>query len=844
MRLPYKVAVLFHRLVEAGCGPVRKQGDEFRCRCPAHDDHGPSLYVRVNEGKALVHCNADCRLEEICDRLDLAVADLFFDEDDELIDLDCEVQNDGVGTAPPAGAEGPAAIAAPGAELRNAVYTDLLSQLELSTAHFDSLVKRGLPAAEITRLGYKTADSGKVYKAVDNLLAKYGRDTLLQVPGFMGKNDRVVFTAHKGIVIPVRNLQGAITALKVRHDEGHNGPKYTWVSSKNVSCGNVAHVPLGVSAPAATVRLTEGEIKADISFVLSGAPTVSAPGVTNWPLAVPVLKGLGAKKVLLAFDQDGKPGTLAATEKALYGLTREGFEAALESWDGAAAKGVDDLLAGGRQPEVIAGPQAFVRVRDALAGPQEEHQAGPDADPEPEPWPAGVFPPALDAFCQEAAEATGAPPDFVGLAMLVTAGAAVGNSGALRLKPNVWYESPRFYAACVGDPASGKTPAMEVVLKPYQALQMKLLAQYKVDKGTFDKAQAEHEQVARDNRALPENQRRPLPAVPVEPQLPERFLVVEATKESLAPLLEQNPRGLLMPQDEGTSWVRGMNQYRGGRGNDKQFWLSTWSGKAYLVDRKAQGVVPISIPRPFLNVICGLPPDLLNEFADHRGRNDGFLDRVLFVFPRSSPGAYWTEATVSEAAEGAWGTTLAGLRKLAMQPMDDGTPGYQAVNLSPAARGAWVSWHDAHVDEMRSAELPAQLIGPWAKLRSYLARIALVLHFAWLLQTDGDEGDLQAATVERAVKLINYFKSHLRLVYARLRQTPEDSELLEALDWARKHGGRCTALQLLRARKAANAEKARKLLKELAERGYGRIDSLGAKNNKKVEWFVFDPVSA
>ena len=45
-------------------------------------------------------------------------------------------------------------------------------------------------------------------------------------------------------------------------------------------------------------------------------------------------------------------------------------------------------------------------------------------------------------------------------------------------------------------------------------------------------------------------------------------------------VLEDNPRGLLMVQDEGVAWVRSMGQYKGGRGNDRQFWLSAWSGKA------------------------------------------------------------------------------------------------------------------------------------------------------------------------------------------------------------------------------------------------------------------------
>ena len=83
-----------------------------------------------------------------------------------------------------------------------------------------------------------------------------------------------------------------------------------------------------------------------------------------------------------------------------------------------------------------------------------------------------------------------------------------------------------------------------------------------------------------ENRAAEKDQRQPLPEVPPSPTPPARLIVVDATVESLAPLLEDNPRGLLMTQDEGVAWVRGMGQYKGGRGGDRQFWLSNWSGLA------------------------------------------------------------------------------------------------------------------------------------------------------------------------------------------------------------------------------------------------------------------------
>jgi hypothetical protein len=838
MKLPYKLAVLLHKLSDAGCGPVRPQGDEFRCRCPAHDDHGPSLYVGLAEDRILVRCNAGCDARAVCDRLDHPLADLFFDADEPLVEADGEPDAGGAPEAASVNGQAAAGGTAPAdPSFRRAAYEGLLARLELSTAHFDALRQRGLPAAEIASRQYRTLDAGRLLEAVDGLLAAHGPEALLTVPGFVERNGRVRFQAAAGLLVPVRDVSGAVAALKVRHDAGHPGPKYAWASSPQCSCGNPAHVPLGVAGPAETVRLTEGEIKGDVATWLSGLSTVSAPGVTSWAVAVPVLQALGARRVLLAFDRDGKPGTLAATEQALLGLTRAGFEATVEWWAG--PKGIDDLLAAGGQPEVLGGLEALVRLRDLQAGPAAG--AADAAEPAPAAFPLAVLPPALAAYVEQAARATATPPDFAGVTLLVTAGAALGNSRALCLNDHTWYEAARFYAALVGDPGSGKTPAMQEVTRHYEALQFGLLDAYKAARAAYESALAEHEQAVKENRALPPAERGPLPPPPAEPPKPARLVTIDATVESLAVLLEENPRGLLMTQDEGVAWVRAMGQYKGGRGADRQFWLSAWSGRSHLVDRKGQGVVPVTIPRPFVNVICGVQPDMLGELADHQGRDDGFLDRLLFVLPPAAAGADWSEATVAPHSQQAWAATLGKLRGLAMEELHGGALGYQVVRLSAAAKEAWVSWWDGHAAEIRGPDLPAALIGPWGKLKSYAARLALVLHFLWLVQGDGDEGEMGADSVARAVQLINYFKSHLRLVYGRLRQTPEDNQLFDALDWIRQHGGQCTARQLVRAHTVTPTAAARKMLTELAERGYGRLEWREAANGHKVQWFVFEP---
>lgn len=835
MKIPYKLAVLLHKLDDADCGPVVHEGGEFRCCCPAHEDSSPSLYITFADSKILINCKAGCEFDAICNRLDHPKADMFFDDDEPFVEHDTESEHleQLAATAPEEPAMEKPVV---DSEIRHAVYSELLEKLEIGTAHFDDLKRRGLTGKEINQRGYKSTDSAKIRQAVDVLLAKHERKILLTVPGFQDKNGSVLFFAGSGCLIPVRDTDGSVIALKLRRDDGAPGAKYTWVSSKDASCGSPVHVPLGIKPPLQEVRVTEGELKADVSTFLSNLPTVSAPGVGNWGLTIPTLKKLAVKKVLIAFDQDGKSGTLKAMEKAILGLAGAGFEVALEWWDSKSGKGIDDLLNANGKPEILDGLKALVRLKELTA--EACTTEAKTEETAPEPFPVNVFPPALARYSLEVAEATGTPLDFAAMTMLVTAGAAIGNSRALCLKENVWYEGPRIYAVNVGDPASGKSPAMDAVVKPYQGIQFRLIKEYKEKLVECTLIDAERNKIAQENRTLATEERKSVPDLPELPKEPERFVVVDATVESLAPLLEKNPRGLLMPQDEGVAWVRGMGQYKGGRGNDRQFWLSTWSGKPHMVDRKSQGLVPVSIPLPFINVICGLPPDLLNELADYQGRNDGFLHRILFVFPDSLGAADWSEASVSTESKDAWEDTLKRLRALQMGQNEDGVAG--VVRFSTAAKARWAEWWNAHAAEMRGQELSITLLGPWGKLKSYAARLALILHYLWHVQVQPDLVELDVDCVNRAVSLVNYLKAHLRRVYGRLRQTPDENHVFEVMDWIRKHGGKCRARDLVHAKKVTPTEKAKKMLKELEERGYGRLNWEEATNHKKVEWFVLE----
>src|SRR5262249_36059300 len=73
-----------------------------------------------------------------------------------------------------------------------------------------------------------------------------------------------------------------------------------------------------------------------------------------------------------------------------------------------------------------------------------------------------------------------------------------------------------------------------------------------------------------------------------------------------------------------------------------------------------------------------------------------------------------------------------------------------------------------HAAELNDEAFPPPLAGPWAKLRGYAARLALIVHFLrWACnEITNDVADVDGESMRRAARLVAYFKSHARKVYA------------------------------------------------------------------------------
>jgi hypothetical protein len=281
----------------------------------------------------------------------------------------------GPDTAPPPRPPGPETPRAD-ADLLHRAYSALLTRLQLSKAHREALRGRGLPDEEIDRRGYRTLTIRGRARVARELRERLG-DALLSVPGFVLKpgddgKPYLTIAGAAGLLVPVRDVAERVIALLVRRDDaGDAGGKYSYLSSAKhggPGPGAPPHVPLGGGVPAEIVRLTEGALKADVAAALSGFPTAGAAGLA-WRPALDVLGSLGCKTVRLAFDADALDNAhvARALSDCSGAAAAAGLAVELERWDKADGKGIDELLAAGKTPELLTGEAVLAAIREAVA---------------------------------------------------------------------------------------------------------------------------------------------------------------------------------------------------------------------------------------------------------------------------------------------------------------------------------------------------------------------------------------------------------------------------------------------------------------------------------------------
>ncbi len=169
-------------------------------------------------------------------------------------------------------------------ELRDGVYSKLISNLTLRPEHARALHARGLSDAAISAAGYvSTPTEAEAHRIVENLR----NHDLRGVPGFYRtRSGWCVVSLASGLLIPIRDARRRVQALQVRPDVAH-GAKYFWLSSRDREAGASPGAPVHYSKPhllrdASEIIISEGALKSEVISHLSGVPVIGVAGVSTF----------------------------------------------------------------------------------------------------------------------------------------------------------------------------------------------------------------------------------------------------------------------------------------------------------------------------------------------------------------------------------------------------------------------------------------------------------------------------------------------------------------------------------------------------------------------------------
>lgn len=329
------------------------------------------------------------------------------------------------------------------------------------------------------------------------------------------------------------------------------------------------------------------------------------------------------------------------------------------------------------------------------------------------------------------AEGSSTAVDYVVVPLLSLAGAMLANV-RWALAGSQWMEPPLLWAAIVGPPSSGKSPAMSSVVDLVREAESRMgadhagcLRDFEIKKLIAASLRERWEADVRKACADGGTQAAPLkPPEADDPEPPERQRVTfgDATIEKQGALAAANPRGLLMHRDELSGWIASFGRY-GSRDADLSFAIESYGGRSYSIDR-VKHPVPIFIRRLSIGVLGGIQPDKLNEAL--KGAEDGFVARFLWAWPDVLPDVRIARGMRPyDMAQ----PIITRLGDLEMGSDVNGELGPIVVPLTPNAIDALEQFGQEVAK--RAKNVSGLYAGTLGKARGHALRLSCILEFLW-----------------------------------------------------------------------------------------------------------------
>lgn len=370
-------------------------------------------------------------------------------------------------------------------------------------------------------------------------------------------------------------------------------------------------------------------------------------------------------------------------------------------------------------------------------------------------FPVEVFPKQIQDIIMDLNRYLKFPIDFSGVSILYTTSLSVGNTHKAKIN-NGWVESCVIYACLVGRAGTNKSHPLSFAIKPVMEKDKESYQTFLLEKETYLQASSISKK-EREEKGLDEP----------KPPVLQKFIISDYTPEAVSTIHLNNRRGIGVYIDELAGWFKNFNRYN--KGSEQEQWLSNWSGKPIISDRKTGNSVYID--SPCISVIGTIQNDILEEISKDARDSNGFIDRILFAIPDQLQKEYWSEEEIPQQTIENYNIIIGRLLDL---QFDTATLESALLPFSPTAKRILFDWQRDNTDRINSHPND-KVASMYSKLDVYIVRFSLILQMLRWACGEGGKTVIEDITVNNAILLTEYFRTNAEKVHKVLSEsTPFD----------------------------------------------------------------------
>jgi CRISPR-associated protein Cmr3 len=370
------------------------------------------------------------------------------------------------------------------------------------------------------------------------------------------------------------------------------------------------------------------------------------------------------------------------------------------------------------------------------------------------------------------------------------------------------------YSAVIAETGSRKTPLLNIPKAPLVKLQAEEDARYKAELDAYQKELDAYNHRAKENKD---------DEPPVPPHPPREFYVDNVTVESLDEIKGCQPdKAFTMIKDELSGLFASHGAYKGGRGSDKESFLSGWGGGGVKKNRRSKDS-RVSLARDSLSITGGIQPDklraLFGDFTDAQGEWARFLWYQMPMRPYKIPRHSVTYS-------------LGGLLESIYRKLDS-LPELEFY-FSKDGQNFYDDWYDKKYEQTRNETKPG-LKAAMAKMPGQAARLIGVLHVLNGVSSQPPEvqEEIPLTTVQAGCNLAQFYLGQVTVLQGdgdalHGELTPVLKSLLEKVNEL----GSLTARQAQSAitgLRSSTSDKVRQHFKELAAMDLADVKGAGSR---------------